>query len=565
MQIKTKDFPKLLLIFSILLAIFFRFYRLSAIPTGFLNDEAAVGYNAYSILKTGKDEFGQSWPLIFTSFGEGKLPLYVYPTVPAIALLGLNEFAVRFPGALFGILSVWLIYFLTQAILDFCFKKPYRKETKFFYQWLPAFSSLLLAITPWHIFLSRGVFDQGSLFWIILGAWLSLSAIKKNLFKPWLLSQFAFAAAIFTYHSARIFVPLWLFYLLYYQFRRRGLKVIGKLALAAFLISGSAWLVISLNPRGLTRAKAVSVFSYYSGVSLKLQQDIVESKGEPLIYTRLLHNKLEAYTREILSGYLSHFQWDYLFFSGEPVRLRYRIPNLGQLLLVTAPFFFLGFYPLLRKKLWPIIIFLLIAPISAALSYETPSSVRAFYLVVPLVIITALGFAQALYLWQQQQLVLKLLLAGFVLLALVYNLIYFQDAYFVHAQKRDPYYSDYGYKKLVQKVSQLAPHYQRVEVTDKRGSPYIFFLFFSQYDPTRWQTEAHSAVTGQDEFGFLGIDRVGPIHFFSETCPSHDIEPDVLYVCTGEDNPPAPLRSIDEVKYLNGHNAFVLKEKITAN
>ena len=103
---------KFWLILIILLAAVLRFYKLGQVPSGFVNDEAAFGYNAYSLLKTGKDEFGKAWPIIFRSFGEGKLPVYVYLTVPSVAIFGLNEFAVRLPSALFGVLTVFMLYLL---------------------------------------------------------------------------------------------------------------------------------------------------------------------------------------------------------------------------------------------------------------------------------------------------------------------------------------------------------------------------------------------------------------------------------------------------------------------
>ena len=46
------------IIIILLLAFILRFYRLDTYPL--LNpDEAAIGYNAYSLLQTGKDEHGQ--------------------------------------------------------------------------------------------------------------------------------------------------------------------------------------------------------------------------------------------------------------------------------------------------------------------------------------------------------------------------------------------------------------------------------------------------------------------------------------------------------------------------
>src|SRR3989344_5188900 len=102
------------LILIILLAAFLRFYNLSKTPPSLYWDEASLGYNAYSILKTARDEHGQFLPITnFAAFGDYKPPGYIYLTVPSIAIFGVNEFAIRFPSAFFGTLTVLLAFFLT--------------------------------------------------------------------------------------------------------------------------------------------------------------------------------------------------------------------------------------------------------------------------------------------------------------------------------------------------------------------------------------------------------------------------------------------------------------------
>ena len=100
----------------LLLAAVLRLWNLSSIPPGLTPDEASLGYNAYSILKTGKDEYGQVLPVIFKSFGDYKPGLYVYLTVPFVALFGLTELAVRLPSAMAGIFAAWLLYKIVELL-----------------------------------------------------------------------------------------------------------------------------------------------------------------------------------------------------------------------------------------------------------------------------------------------------------------------------------------------------------------------------------------------------------------------------------------------------------------
>lgn len=104
-------------------------------------DETSLGYNAYSILQTGRDEWGRRLPLTFEAFGDYKLPGYIYITVPFVALLGLNEWAVRLPSMIAGVLSVGFLYWIVVT----------ESKNK---KWALV-SAFLLAVSPWHTFLSR--------------------------------------------------------------------------------------------------------------------------------------------------------------------------------------------------------------------------------------------------------------------------------------------------------------------------------------------------------------------------------------------------------------------------
>src|SRR3972149_424312 len=106
---------KILLIIIILLAVVLRFWHLGAYPA-FNADEAAIGYNAYSLIETGKDEHGNTWPIHFQSFNDYKPGLYFYLVLPFVKALGLNEWAVRIPGALLGVGTALILYLLVNEL-----------------------------------------------------------------------------------------------------------------------------------------------------------------------------------------------------------------------------------------------------------------------------------------------------------------------------------------------------------------------------------------------------------------------------------------------------------------
>src|SRR3990172_5398650 len=106
---------KIILIAIVLLAAVLRFWQLGSYPA-FNADEAAVGYNAYSLIQTGKDEHGNTWPVHFQSFNDYKPGLYFYLVLPFVKILGLNEWAVRIPGATLGVLTVLVVYYLVSEL-----------------------------------------------------------------------------------------------------------------------------------------------------------------------------------------------------------------------------------------------------------------------------------------------------------------------------------------------------------------------------------------------------------------------------------------------------------------
>ncbi|MFZ5845558.1 MAG: glycosyl transferase, partial [Patescibacteria group bacterium] len=103
-----KKLQLIILTLILIIAATLRLYRLSVIPPGVNRDEASIGYTAYSLLKTGRDEYGRFLPLSFQSFGDWKLPLYIYTTTLFVKIFGLSELAVRLPSAIAGILTVLL-------------------------------------------------------------------------------------------------------------------------------------------------------------------------------------------------------------------------------------------------------------------------------------------------------------------------------------------------------------------------------------------------------------------------------------------------------------------------
>ena len=260
----------------ILLSFWLRFYKITQIPPSLNWDEVSIGYNAYSILKTGRDEWEEFMPLHFRSYGEYKLPVQIYASIPGIAIFGLTPFGVRITPVVYGTLTVLLLYFLALEL----FKK---KD-------IALLSALLLAISPWHIQLTRASFESSfSVFWVVMGMWFLIKGFKD---KRWLIvSMIPFAVSVYTYNSARVFTPLFLI-------------VIGMIYLKDFikerkrvflsiLLFGSLMLPLIpfvLSGEASARYKLVSVTNE-AGLVPRINERRGMSKL-PTPLPRLIHNKV---------------------------------------------------------------------------------------------------------------------------------------------------------------------------------------------------------------------------------------------------------------------------------
>src|SRR3989344_479822 len=276
---------KIIIILIVILGAVLRLNQITTLPA--LNaDEAALGYNAYSLIQTGKDEHGQSWPIVFKSFGDYKPGIYIYLAIPFVKLLGLNVLAVRLPGLILSIISIFLIYILVKELnMDSRFRGNDKNDKLLItnYQ-LPTITALLLAISPWHIHFSRGAWEtQTSTAFLLLGVYGFLKALKKP--QWYLVFTICFILSVYTYHSMRIIAPL-LTLSLIIIFREHFIKIIlprsekdsfinkinifnhtqrtSKYLYASFVIGiflTIPLLVSLLSPSGLSRASGVSIFA----------------------------------------------------------------------------------------------------------------------------------------------------------------------------------------------------------------------------------------------------------------------------------------------------------------
>ncbi len=532
----------IIILFILFATLFLRLYNISSNPPGLTPDEASLGYNAYSILKTGKDEYGTFLPIIFKSFGDFKPGLYVYLTVPSIAIFGLNEFSVRFPSVIAGVFTVYLVYLITKELF---------KEEK-----LAGIAGLVAATNPWLIYFSRGAWEVNVALTLTLSGvyffLLAQASIKNSKFI--ILSAFFFALTLVDYQGAKLSTGIVLFILgiLYWK---QVLKLPFKYLTSAFIIGLviSTPIILSLfNGQG-GRLTVFSVFSYPRPTEY-LQAFLNEGnvKKGSLVYD-LFYNEPLNFFRGIAGRFFNHFSAKFLFFVGDWANPRHTPPYQGVLVIGDAIFIATGAVAFLKRKATKEITFiwlwLLLATLPAILSRDQAHAVRSFNLAIPLVILIAFGIKYMLEHFRK-----IFVIAVLVIYAATY--VYFLDSYFVHQPKLNSQYWQYGYKQMVETVTAIQKNYKTVRVEQSYGQPYIYFLFFQKYDPAKWQKQAYLKQDSGLDVGH--VEKLDNICFcvidWSRDRGDHGdlVVADTKVIPPLDSNDPRQFKLIREIKYLNG-------------
>lgn len=546
-------------LFTILvIAAILRLWNLGNIPPHLTSDEAALGYNAYSILKTGRDEYGEFLPLIFKSFGDYKPGLYVYAAVPSIAIFGLNEFATRLPGAISGIFAVWLLYLVVKELFV-------NHKTDQVARYAPLAASFVLAISPWHIHFSRGAWEVGLALTLTLGGiYCFLRAMRGG--KRWLVvAAVLFSLTLLVYQGAKMstsLVMLGLILVYWKEIRKTNLKTIIASIIVVLMISAPVVLSVFSGKTG--RLEVFSVFSYPrpEGVLQEILDEGNENRKswEYIFY----HSESLNFFRGILGRWMNHYSGRFLFFEGDWANPRHSAPYSGMLFLADIFLLVVGFVWFARNLCTKGTLFigywLLVAPIPAALSRDAIHAVRAFYEVIPLVILLGGGL---IVVWQSAKTKFaRFVVMSVLVLSYMLSFIYWLDQYTVHLSAHNANFWEYGYREAVNELTLIQGKYKEIVFVQSFDQPYIYALFYQKYDPRKYQQSARlvQSFLGPNDVGI--IEKLDNISFSPIDWPSHRVRKGVLFIGTPEQIPPndssdpSLFKVHKEIHYPNGQIAF---------
>lgn len=500
----SKNIKILLLI--LFLASFLRLYDLGKVPPGFANDEAAITYQAYSILKTGKDTWNKEYPLFtFKDFGE-YLPVFsVYAQIPFIKLLGLNEFAARIPFALTGILSTLVVYLLTFEL----FKK---KE-------IALLSGFLFAVSPLNIGWSRFVYEGnfGSLFYL-LGIYFYVKSQTINKFYP--LSILFFGLTYATYHIYYLVTStmLLILFLPKFSFFLKNKKIFINTLVVGLIVAVYASLTV-LSGAGRERFRQVSIFSKATVIQNINSNRTGCDASLPGALCRIFYNKPIAYLSEYSFNYFSHLSPQFLALNGTFLRQTI-LPNHGLIYPFELAFLYFAMAFLIFKRNFASFILLpWFALYPAANSFTGLGEISRIAHATPLfAILSSLGIYQ-FFLFIKKYKYKKVIMASIIAIA-TFNITSFLLTYFFVFPKTNSHYGSFAYVELFKKLTAESANYENIYISrDYMGySPEFQARIFLKMDPEVFQNGQKHQLEFIKPQNYVVYNRLENYYFF------HNIE-----------------------------------------
>lgn len=579
-RIKSEVY-RIILFVVLAVAFFLRIYNISQNPPSLNWDEVSLGYNAYSVLESAKDEWGKTLPVIFQAYGDYKLPVYVYVLLPFVSIFGLNEFSVRLPSVLAGTLTVALTYLIVKKL--FSADKDASKNTLVYklgevqVEVVALISSFLVAIEPWSLFLSRPALEANlALCLFMFALYLFLRGLSSFKYLPY--SVLFFGLTVWTYNSYRIFTPLFLV-LLVFAYREVFLKALKK---RTVVISGLILTLLFFLPMfiqlltgvGQERYKKVAIIDDGAVGQIVALRD--KYNFNPFV-ERLVFNRLTFFAYNFSKNVMSHFSYKFLFGQGGG-NYQFNVPNFGLLYKADLAFLIIGIFYLIRMKnrvTALLLIWLLSAVIPSSVTREAPQVLRSITMLPVPMVLTALGLVSVSdYLIKKKW--GRLLPVGVTIFYFVFLLFYcgkYLDAYFNKYRSNYSWSWQYGYKQAVSYAGSNYDKYDRIIVTKKYGEPHEFFLFYLKWNPKLYQNDKNLIRFKQSDW--FWVDRFDRYVFVNDwDIPKEEWQPFVLeskkeeidcrnikcLLITSPGNVPKTWDKVDTVNFFDGKPAFEIYE-----
>jgi len=273
---------KIIVLLLIILAIaaFFRFWNLDSIPPGLYPDEAINGNDALTSLETGNYK-------LFYPENNGREGLFIWLLSLSFKVLGVSIIALRVVPAIFGVLTVLGLYFLTKILLE-----KINRNAKL----IALLSSFLLAVSFWHVNFSRIGFRAILVpFFLVFGFYFLNKAFQERKAFYSAISGIFLGLGFYTYISYRFIIFLflldiivWWFFFKKEQYNKIRVCPFVKAIRIQFIKITVFCIIITFIvalPLGIYFLKnSQDFFGRASGVSVFSQKNSVYELGKSLVF-----------------------------------------------------------------------------------------------------------------------------------------------------------------------------------------------------------------------------------------------------------------------------------------
>jgi MYXO-CTERM domain-containing protein len=488
--------------FAFIAGVGMRVVWLNKMPPALYQDEACSGYDAFSILQTGRDHHGNFMPLVMQGFNDFRMPLFTYSLVPLVAAFGLKTTVVRLAAVIWGIIDLAAVTLIAGLSLG----------------WGGAAAAALIgALMPWHIELSRFGIEATAGSATVSLAVASFFLWMRGHRNVWLLLCCAFfGLSFYTYSITKVSVPLLaaLLAVLYWRelARVRLMTALGAVAIGLVLVIPQGVLLLRYGHALQARFQAISLFN------------------PAVLCSRcgVFETAITAQTRPRLlaANFASYFTPSFLFLKGDvgdhwtmlhPPRFGELLPEQALLVLLAL----LALFSRRRRKVvllvlgWLVIAAIpatLVLPLGAGfpdphpmptpwviLNYHpvtfhiTPSMLLSHpdlrhdsLAMAPWILLSALGFVVLLDLTGRRS-IFRGVLVGLLFAGVLFDAGRYTHDYFVNFPTVAAPYFQYGIEEFVQEINQRYSQALPVIITSSINQPYIYVLFFEKYPPAAFQ------------------------------------------------------------------------------
>ncbi|RJR30219.1 hypothetical protein C4564_00525 [Candidatus Microgenomates bacterium] len=523
-----KNFILVLIVFF---ALVLRFVNVANNPPATYGDEISFAVNAWSILKTGADEYGIPHPILFRAFDDYKAPIPVYVLLPFLQVFGLTTFAVRLPVVLFATATVGILFFLVRQLGRIMHVKNADN--------IGLVAALLLAISPWHMHLSRGYFESTiALFFFVGAIYLFLKSLHKTKYLLW--SAVFFAATLYSYLTPRIVLVFFIPFLFFWQ-RKWTMQHKKQVAqfFTVFILLSIPLIYASVFSNGLARIEKLTQ-AREEQIRRQVNLDRNSSQG-PEFVEKILHNRPVYWVRNVTQDYIEQFSPQFLFLFGDS-SLRYGIGNFGMMYLIELPFLIIGSYILFknyRSVFYFLLAWVLITPIPAAI-VGRPFAVRSLAMLPAIIIIVAFGVASVWsYVLQSNKLKLgwQKVLLSIVIFGFVGSSFFYLVRYHFEYPSQAATWWGWENKQAIDLALKEQDAYDQIFISNFYSGLDLAFAFYTQQEPRALQNARKHPVVMVDNRHFMKFGKfyIGSLDIDGERMQQNIIPENSLYIARPEE------------------------------